>query len=152
MPFQEIWSLRKRLSSPSLSRALAVESTMYKKTFPASYFFVLSLSHPLGLSSVTRYQSKNLSQMFPKVAQINTTEVFTSDDRFQNIFQGYFCKQICCQNLSKIAQSGHTGSIYLFLFYTHPLSFSFTRSSFLSFSLLLFFKVFLFLYISYTDV
>ena len=26
---------------------------------------------------------------------------------------GYFCKQLCCQELSKIAQSGHTEGIYL---------------------------------------
>ena len=30
------------------------------------------------------------------------------------MFLGYFCKQICCQQLSKIAQSGHTNFISSF--------------------------------------
>ena len=39
--------------------------------------------------------------------------VFTLIDHFElsqksPIFFGYFCYQICCQELSKIAQSGHT--------------------------------------------
>ena len=44
------------------------------------------------------YGDMPLLKLF-KVAQLST------------IFWGYFCKQICCQELSKIAQYGHTATI-----------------------------------------
>ena len=57
--------------------------------------------------------------MFPKVAQIDSTAVFTKRTPFSKqpkksqMFLGYFCKQICCQELSKISQSGYTVSFGL---------------------------------------
>ena len=49
-------------------------------------------------------------KMFPKVAQIDATAVFPLSDTFQKSPKSHqcFCKQNCCQELSKIAQSGHT--------------------------------------------
>ena len=52
--------------------------------------------------------------MLPKVAQIVATEalhklVFYKTAQKVIILLGYFCKQIWYQELSKIAQSGHTG-------------------------------------------
>ena len=54
--------------------------------------------------------------MFHKVAQIDTKAVFTKVILFKisqkaPIFLGYFCKQICCQELQQIAQSGHADCI-----------------------------------------
>ena len=51
--------------------------------------------------------------MFPIVAQIDAPAVlhkvilFNIAQKVTNVL-GYFCKQICYQELSKIAQSGHT--------------------------------------------
>ena len=59
---------------------------------------------------MTRYWSKNIAQTFPK----DTTAVFTLRNPLQNsprshqCFLDTFCIRICCQELSKIAQSGHT--------------------------------------------
>ena len=66
-------------------------------------------------TSVTRCWIKKVAQMFSKVAQIISSAVFTSIDLFQNSpkvnnLLGYFFERICCQELPKIAQSGHTGS------------------------------------------
>ena len=52
--------------------------------------------------------------MFPKVAKIISTAVlhlliFFKIAQKSPIFMGYFCRQICCTERSKIAQSGHTG-------------------------------------------
>ena len=69
------------------------------------------------MTCVTRYGEKILPKFFPKVAQINATAALTWSDTLQKkpkkspMFLGYFCKQICCQQLSKIAQSGHTNFI-----------------------------------------
>ena len=51
--------------------------------------------------------------MFSKVAKIISNAVWTLIDLFQNStkvnnFLGYFWERICCQELSKIEQSGHT--------------------------------------------
>ena len=51
--------------------------------------------------------------MFSKVAKIISNAVRTLIDLFQNStkvnnFLGYFWERICCQELSKIEQSGHT--------------------------------------------
>ena len=57
--------------------------------------------------------------MFPKVARIISTAVFTNIDLIYQkspIFLGYFCKQICGRALSKFSQSGHGGSDWLILF------------------------------------
>ena len=61
---------------------------------------------------MTRYCSTNVAQMFPKVAQRDATIVFTLSDTFHNSPKvtdafGLLCKQICCQELSEISQSGH---------------------------------------------
>ena len=48
--------------------------------------------------------------MFPKadtVAVLHKVVIFKIAQKVFSVL-GYFCKQICCQELSKIAQSGHT--------------------------------------------
>ena len=52
----------------------------------------------------------------PKVAHKVDTAVFAFKMVFLNSpkvikYSGYFCKKICCQELSKIAQSGHTVNV-----------------------------------------
>ena len=70
--------------------------------------------HSFDTTSVTRCWIKKIAQMFSKVALIISIAVFILIDRFQkspkvnNIF-GYFWVWICCQELLKIVQSGHTG-------------------------------------------
>ena len=51
--------------------------------------------------------------MCPKVAQKVSTVVSLESKEFQNgskvtKYFGYFCWKICCQELTKIAQSGHS--------------------------------------------
>ena len=58
-----------------------------------------------------------VAQVFPKVDQKVAPAVFTETLCFQNSPQkitkyfGYFCAKICCQELSKMAHSGHTALI-----------------------------------------
>ena len=55
------------------------------------------------------------SQIFTKVAQIGTKEVFYAKRYVLKIAQkvaqylSLFCKRICLQDFSKVAQAGHTG-------------------------------------------
>ena len=58
--------------------------------------------------------------MIPRVAQLDATAVFILRYPFLNSLKvtnvlGYFCKQICFQELSKIMQFGHTGLTAQFL-------------------------------------
>ena len=58
-----------------------------------------------------------IALMFPKFAPKLATVVFTCECCFQNHpkvskYLGYFSKKICPHELSKIAQSGHTGHTY----------------------------------------
>ena len=66
-----------------------------------------------GPSSVWPDAWFKVAQMFSKVVLIISKPVFTLIDHFKiaqksTIFLGYFWEWICCQELSKIAQSGHT--------------------------------------------
>ena len=60
---------------------------------------------------------KNIAQNFSKScpnkchSSFNMKWYFTKKPKKSPMFLGYFCKQICCQQLSKIAQSGHTNFI-----------------------------------------
>ena len=72
------------------------------------------MTETLEVGSVTRCWIKKIAQLFPKIAYIISKAVSTLFHLFQKaqkstILSGYFCGQICCQELSKIAQSGHTG-------------------------------------------
>ena len=62
-------------------------------------------------SSVTRCLNKS-------TAVFTLIDIFNQNSQKSKIFLGYFSKRICCQELSKIAQSGPTGLL------THSLSFS----------------------------
>ena len=79
--------------------------------------------------SVTRCWIKKPAQMFLKVAWVISIAVFKVINIFQNgpkvtnLF-GYFCKQICLKELSKISQSGHTASV------SYAVSLSCWRSAF----------------------
>ena len=57
-----------------------------------------------------------VTHFFPKVAQKVATVVFSSKIVFCkkpkiHNYLSYFCKKICHQELSRIAQSGHTGPV-----------------------------------------
>ena len=56
---------------------------------------------------------ENVAQSPPKVAQNSHSSFYLNRDVFHKIpkvtkYSGYFCMIICSQELSKIAQSGHT--------------------------------------------
>ena len=74
-----------------------------------SFFWSVVIYCPI---SVTRYWSKYIPQMFPKVAKyqgsFDIKWWFSKKPKKSPMFWGYFWKQICCQELSKITQSGHT--------------------------------------------
>ena len=63
--------------------------------------------------TVTRFWGKKLPKCFHKLPKKYPQRflhelIFFKIAQKSTIFLGYFCKQICCRELSKIAQSGHT--------------------------------------------
>ena len=73
----------------------------------------MSNSYPRSVWPDVRRKS---SQNFETLAQKLAKEAFNHKVMFFKIvhkvtkYLDYFCKKICCNELSKIAQSGHTGN------------------------------------------
>ena len=74
---------------------------------PFLFIFNLSICVNLNISSVTRQQNKrdHFSKNCPNSSHCS---LYLKSDIFQNspnMYVGHFCETICCQDLSKIAQS-----------------------------------------------
>ena len=84
-------------------------------TLTSSSSLLMLSSSPSGscMSSVTRCWSKKVVQNFQTMAKRNQSSFYLKSNSFYSSLEncqylGHFCYKICSQELSKIAQSGHT--------------------------------------------